>query len=87
MSSVLGEEKKSVKKLQIGIKKRVENCSVKSRKGDKLSMHYTVSSFYPLTQGSQTRGPPDAFVRPANNSKNDKSIKFNQLSLFLGLFM
>ncbi len=49
MSSVLGEEKKSVKKLQIGIKKRVENCSVKSRKGDKLSMHYTVSSFYPLT--------------------------------------
>ena len=45
MSSVLCEEKKSVKKLQIGIKKRVENCTIKSRKGDLLSMHYTVISF------------------------------------------
>lgn len=30
-------------KLQIGVKKRVDNCSVKSRKGDVLHMHYTVS--------------------------------------------
>lgn len=32
------------KKLQIGVKKRVspEDCKIKSRKGDKLSMHYTV---------------------------------------------
>lgn len=29
------------KKLQIGIKKRVDNCPVKSHKGDVLSMHYT----------------------------------------------
>lgn len=29
------------KKLQIGIKKRVDNCPVKSRKGDVLNMHYT----------------------------------------------
>lgn len=29
------------KKLQIGIKKRVENCRIKSRKGDILHMHYT----------------------------------------------
>ncbi|KAE8607435.1 hypothetical protein XENTR_v10011186 [Xenopus tropicalis] len=29
------------KKLQIGVKKRVENCLVKSRKGDTLHMHYT----------------------------------------------
>ncbi|KAM4617378.1 peptidyl-prolyl cis-trans isomerase FKBP2 [Discoglossus pictus] len=29
------------KKLQIGVKKRVENCPVKSRKGDTLHMHYT----------------------------------------------
>merc|ERR1712038_872138 len=28
-------------KLQIGVKKRVENCQMKSRKGDKLQMHYT----------------------------------------------
>jgi hypothetical protein len=30
------------KKLQIGIKKRVENCSMKSKRGDLLHMHYTV---------------------------------------------
>ena len=30
-----GEKKKN---LQIGIKKKVENCSIKSRKGDSLSM-------------------------------------------------
>ncbi|KAM9832286.1 peptidyl-prolyl cis-trans isomerase FKBP2 [Neosynchiropus ocellatus] len=29
------------KKLQIGIKKRVDNCPVKSRNGDVLNMHYT----------------------------------------------
>ncbi|XP_068599125.1 peptidyl-prolyl cis-trans isomerase FKBP2 [Brachionichthys hirsutus] len=33
-----GAEKK---KLQIGIKKRVDKCPVRSRKGDVLSMHYT----------------------------------------------
>ena len=36
----MGEEKK-VTKLQIGVKKRVENCEMKSRKGDTLHMHYT----------------------------------------------
>ncbi|OPL20627.1 peptidyl-prolyl x1 cis-trans isomerase fkbp2 isoform, partial [Mytilus galloprovincialis] len=35
-----GEEEKK-KKLQIGVKKRVDNCTVKSRKGDTLHMHYT----------------------------------------------
>jgi len=35
-----GEPKKP-KKLQIGVKKRVENCEQKSRRGDLLSMHYT----------------------------------------------
>ena len=30
-------------KLQIGVKKKVENCDRKSRKGDRLHMHYTVS--------------------------------------------
>lgn len=36
-----GESK--VTKLQIGVKKRVpaEECTIKSRKGDKLKMHYT----------------------------------------------
>lgn len=31
------------KKLKIGVKKRVDNCQVKSKKGDFLHMHYTVS--------------------------------------------
>lgn len=39
MALVQGAEKK---KLQIGIKKRVDNCPIKSRKGDVLNMHYTV---------------------------------------------
>ena len=35
-------------RLQIGVKKRVdpELCKIKSRKGDSLSMHYTVSCDY-----------------------------------------
>lgn len=28
-------------KLKIGVKKRVENCTLKSKKNDLLSMHYT----------------------------------------------
>lgn len=37
------KEDKKVKKLQIGVKKRVdpESCKIKSRKGDVLHMHYT----------------------------------------------
>ena len=31
------------KKLQIGIKKRIENCTVKSKKGDTLYVNYVVS--------------------------------------------
>jgi hypothetical protein len=33
------DDKKPLKKLQIGIKKRVENCPTKSRKGDSLQMY------------------------------------------------
>lgn len=43
---VQAEDKKPIKKLQIGVKKRVDNCDIKSRKGDSLSMHYTVSIIY-----------------------------------------
>ncbi len=32
---------KSKKQLQIGIKKKVENCQMTAKKGDSLSMHYT----------------------------------------------
>jgi len=37
----LCEEKKAVTKLQIGVKKRVEDCEQRSKKGDSLQMHYT----------------------------------------------
>ncbi|XP_050731782.1 peptidyl-prolyl cis-trans isomerase FKBP2-like [Eriocheir sinensis] len=42
VSCVAEEEKKKekVKKLQIGVKKRVDNCTLKSRRGDLLHMHY-----------------------------------------------
>ena len=40
------KEKKPVTKLQIGVKKRVEDCKVRSKKGDSLQMHYTVSKNY-----------------------------------------
>lgn len=31
-----------VDKLQIGVKKRPDECTTRTKKGDKLSMHYTV---------------------------------------------
>ena len=34
------------KKLQIGVKKKIENCTKRSKKGDVLKMHYTVRSFF-----------------------------------------
>lgn len=30
-------------KLQIGVKKRVENCTQKAKKGDLVHIHYTVN--------------------------------------------
>ncbi|XP_013397713.1 peptidyl-prolyl cis-trans isomerase FKBP2-like [Lingula anatina] len=42
-ASLGAESDKKVKKLQIGVKKRVEpdQCKIKSKKGDTLHMHYT----------------------------------------------
>lgn len=37
------DDDKMPKKLQIGVKKRVEGCTFKSRKGDTLHMQYRVS--------------------------------------------
>merc|ERR1711970_1660705 len=58
----LGEEKK-VTKLQIGVKKRVENCEMKSRKGDTLHMHYT-GTLQDVTEfdSSIPRGEPLSFT-------------------------
>ena len=36
------------RKLQIGVKKRVDHCPIKSRKGDVLHMHYTVGDLVVL---------------------------------------
>jgi len=41
VAGLAGAEEKKPGKLQIGVKKRVEDCAVRSRKGDSLSMHYT----------------------------------------------
>ena len=35
--------------LRIGVKKRPETCDMRTKKGDKLSMHYTVSVHYFLS--------------------------------------
>lgn len=40
LATATGAEGK--RKLQIGVKKRVDHCPIKSRKGDVLHMHYTV---------------------------------------------
>ncbi|XP_014443822.1 peptidyl-prolyl cis-trans isomerase FKBP2 isoform X4 [Tupaia chinensis] len=39
LATATGAEGK--RKLQIGVKKRVDHCPIKSRKGDVLHMHYT----------------------------------------------
>jgi hypothetical protein len=39
------DSERKVKKLQIGVKKRVENCDRKSSKGDILHIHYRVIHF------------------------------------------
>ena len=63
-SLVAAAEKSKVTKLQIGVKKRVENCEVKSRKGDKLSMHYTGTLHSDGSQfdSSYDRGDPLSFT-------------------------
>ncbi len=48
----------------------------KFRKISQINYYYFIID---VNQGSQTRGPPDAFVRPANIQKNDKIIKFDQI--------
>jgi hypothetical protein len=44
-----------------------------------LSLTHKHTRFLSLVQGSQTRGPPDAIVRPANISETDKIKNFDQI--------
>eukprot|EP00088_Acartia_fossae_P071430 TRINITY_DN9797_c0_g1_i10.p1 TRINITY_DN9797_c0_g1~~TRINITY_DN9797_c0_g1_i10.p1 ORF type:complete len:138 (-),score=34.02 TRINITY_DN9797_c0_g1_i10:139-552(-) len=39
--TVAWASEKQVTKLQIGVKKKVADCTMRSKKGDKLHMHYT----------------------------------------------
>lgn len=57
-------ETKKITKLQIGVKKRVDNCEQKSRKGDKLSMHYrgTLHEDGSEFDNSYDRGEPLSFT-------------------------
>jgi len=58
------KEKKPVTKLQIGVKKRVEDCKVRTKKGDSLQMHYTGSLYEDGTEfdSSIPRGEPLTFT-------------------------
>ena len=40
-----GESEGEARKLQIGVKKRPEECPIKSKPGDKVQMHYKVSQY------------------------------------------
>merc|ERR1719394_1050599 len=64
VSLVASAEKSKITKLQIGVKKRVENCEMKSRKGDKLSMHYrgTLHADGSEFDSSYERGEPLSFT-------------------------
>lgn len=44
ISHVVVADSDTPKKLLIGVKKRPDDCPVKSRKGDMLHMHYTVGT-------------------------------------------
>ena len=43
ITSCIFAAEEGVKKLQIGVKKRPEECPIKTKPGDKVHMHYTVS--------------------------------------------
>ena len=42
-NQALAADKKDSKKLHVGVKKRVADCKTRSKSGDTLHMHYTVS--------------------------------------------
>ena len=65
---------KKITKLQIGVKKRVENCEQKSRKGDKLSMHYrgTLHQDGSEFDNSYDRGEPLSFTLGSGQVRKHK---------------
>ncbi|KAH3852940.1 peptidyl-prolyl cis-trans isomerase FKBP2-like [Dreissena polymorpha] len=58
------DEEKKPKKLQIGIKKRVDSCPIKSRKGDTLHMQYRGTLFDTKEEfdSSYSRNQPFVFT-------------------------
>ena len=72
-------EPKKVTTLQIGVKQMVENCEQKSRKGDKLSMHYrgTLHQDGSEFDNSYDRGEPLSFTLGSGQVKrreNDMTL-------------
>ncbi len=57
---------------------------IKNKKG--LSALH-IDWYIGIDQGSQTRGPPDAFVRPASISKTENIVNFDQIQLILRAFL
>lgn len=64
--------------LQIGIKKRIENCSLKTKKSDLLHMHYRVS----LNLNSQYRHKQFIQVTLENGTEFDSSYSINHPATF-----
>ena len=56
LAAVCWAEKKNG--LRIGVKKRPETCDMRSKNGDKLSMHYTVSVLYLFDVVQVVKGKP-----------------------------
>jgi len=85
VSLVASAEKSKVTKLQIGVKKRVENCEMKSRKGDKLSMHYTGTLHSDGSQfdSSYDRGDPLSFTLGAGQVLEARGSKAGHLRKYL----
>eukprot|EP00047_Mylnosiga_fluctuans_P009953 m.13867 g.13867 ORF g.13867 m.13867 type:complete len:143 (-) comp2877_c0_seq1:112-540(-) len=60
----LAHAAKPITKLQIGVKKRVDDCSTKSKQGDVLALHYT-GRLYDSNEefdSSLPRGEPFTFI-------------------------
>lgn len=45
-----GESEGEAKKLQIGVKKRPEECPIKTKPGDRVHMHYKVKGWQQSSQ-------------------------------------
>ena len=67
-------------KLKIGVKKRVENCELRSKKGDRLHMHYTVKTrTHPSLRALSTTFPQGTLE---DGTEFDSSLSRNEPFVF-----